>query len=394
MDRRRQKSLVYISLFLLAGISFSCTSRYQVIDLAGFGDSARHWYGINDEVPKLIEPLQDQLRYTQDQVKEIADNILLYQRSNGGWIKNYDMQAVLAEEQRQTLLRNADNVSLTTFDNGTTHTQIEYLARAFELIPDPKYTEAALRGIHFILTAQYPNGGFPQFFPDTGGYRKYITFNDGAMMGVVSLLGRIARNEPQYAFIDPPLREKVRSAYERGIECILQCQIRVNDTFTAWCQQHDQIDRSPQDARTFEPKAICSMESAEIVLYLMSIDRPSAAVVTAVNGAVAWFHRSQIHGIRVETIKREKEKFIYHTTDEDRIVIEDKNAPPLWTRMYVIESNRPMFCRRDGVVVYTLAEVERERRTGYKWYCEEPTAVMERYPKWQKKWSPNYSVLD
>jgi hypothetical protein len=44
-----------------------------------------------------------------------------------------------------------------------------------------------------------------------------------------------------------------------------------------------------------------------------------------------------------------------------------------------------MFCNRDGKPVYTLAEVERERRTGYKWYVDEPQRVLEKYPSWKKK---------
>jgi PelA/Pel-15E family pectate lyase len=382
-------------VFLLCAsfVSFSCHLHEPAIDIRGFGDSARHWYGINDEVPKLIKPEPGQEQYDPDQIAEIADNILLYQRSNGGWVKNYDMQAVLTDEQKQSLLRARDDISLTTFDNGTTHAQIEYLARVYARIPDPRYQSAVLRGIHFILSAQYPNGGFPQFFPDTSGYRKHITFNDGAMTGVMEVFRRIVRNEPQYAFIGDPLRQRVRFAYEKGIDCILRCQIRVNDTLTAWCQQHDHVDCTPQNARTFEPKAICSLESSEIVLLLMKIDKPSPAVVNAVNSAVAWFQRSKISGIRVETVKAPKEKFIYHTSDEDRIVVQDKDARPLWTRMYQIESNTPMFCRRDGTIVYTLAEVERERRTGYKWYCEEPEEVMAKYAQWQKKWSPDYSAI-
>jgi PelA/Pel-15E family pectate lyase len=135
------------------------------------------------------------------------------------------------------------------------------------------------------------------------------------------------------------------------------------------------------------------MESAEIVLALMNIKNPSPEVINAIHGSVAWFLRSKIEGIRVETIKADKEKFIYHTSSDDRIVVKDEKAPPIWSRMYEIETNRPLFCRRDGTVVYTLAEVERERRTGYKWYCYEPADVIQRYPTWQKKWSPDHSVI-
>jgi PelA/Pel-15E family pectate lyase len=387
--------LVHLLLlsFLISVPLTHAQSRDAGIDLSDFYDSAHHWYDITDEVPKQIAPDSGQRTYSKEQVREIAENVLLFQRSNGGWPKNYDMAAVLSKQQREKLAATKDDVSLTTFDNGATHSHIEYLAKANELYPDQRYRDAVVRGIRFILSAQYSNGGFPQFYPDTSGYRKYITFNDGAMNGILKVLGRITENKPLYSFIEPELRGQVRAAYDKGISCILQCQIRVNDTLTAWCQQHDHRTLAPQNARSFEPKAICSMESADIVLMLMKIDRPNKQIVDAVNGAVSWFLRSRIFGTRVETIAAPKEKFMYHTATNDRIVVQDPSAPPIWTRMYEIHSNRPMFCRRDGTTVYTLAEVERERRTGYKWYCEEPADVLERYPKWQKKWSPDHSAL-
>jgi len=45
----------------------------------------------------------------------------------------------------------------------------------------------------------------------------------------------------------------------------------------------------------------------------------------------------------------------------------------------------PLFCNRDGIIVYSLAEVARERRTGYGWYTDEPREVLKKYPKWLEK---------
>lgn len=366
----------------------------QGIGLNGFQDGAHHWYDITDEVPKLIVPVKDQPRYNKEQITAIADNILLYQRDNGGWPKNYDMTAILTDSQRTVLLSTKRDISLTTFDNGATHAQIAYLAAAHHQFPDARYRDAVVRGIEFILSAQYPNGGFPQFYPDTSGYRKYITYNDGAMLGVVRILQRITDNDPHYAFIGPALRSRATAAFRRALDCIVRTQIRVNGTLTAWCQQHDHRTLEPQNARTFEPIAICSMESAEIVEFLMRLRSPDPAVIAAVNGAVRWFRHSGIAGTRVETVKAEKEKFMYHTSDDDRKVVLDTTAPTIWTRMYEIPTNRPMFCRRDGRVVYSLEEVERERRTGYKWYGYEPADVIAAYTAWQKQWSPNSSAVE
>ena len=50
-----------------------------------------------------------------------AENILLHQRDNGGWPKNYDRNRELTEAEKQKL-RSEKKKSDTTFDNWATHT--------------------------------------------------------------------------------------------------------------------------------------------------------------------------------------------------------------------------------------------------------------------------------
>jgi PelA/Pel-15E family pectate lyase len=350
-------------------------------DTVEFADGEHHWYDITDE-ERVITPDSGQGRYPTTAVREIAENTLLYQKTNGGWPKNYDMRAILSSAQRTALEGGAGELN-TTIDNGATHSQIEYLAHAAAKFDDERYRAAALRGIDFLLGAQYPNGGWPQFYPQTKGYRKYITFNDGAMVGVMELFRRILRNEDHYLFVDDEHREKLRAAYEKGIECILRTQIVQGGVPTAWCQQHDQVDLRPRSARSFEPAAVTAQESAGIVRFLMKLHDPSPGVIASVQGAVRWFVRSRLSGIRVEEIAAPPARYEYHATATDRVVVEDAGAPPLWARFYELGTNRPLFSNRDGKPVYTLAEVERERRTGYAWYTTDPARVLKAYSKWR-----------
>lgn len=360
-------------------------------DVSGFQNSAHHWYDIYSE-ENVINPRPGRPRYKPENVKEIADNILLYQKENGGWPKNYDMLAILSDEQKDSLLK-AKNQLNTTFDNWTTHTQVEYLAQAYYLIHDERYKEACLKGIDFILSAQYPNGGWPQYYPDTSGYRKYITFNDGVMTGIMRALYNIVQNKPQYQFVDSARREKVKKAFEKGLDCILKTQIKENGKLTAWPQQADNVGLFPQWARTFEPPSICNWESADIVLFLMSIENPSKEIINAVQSAVRWFEESKINGIRIIEKKIEPIKYYYSTFDYDRVVVKDSTAPPIWTRYYELKTHRPLFCNRNRKVVYSLAEVEHERRAGYTWYTYAPQQVLDKYPEWQNKYAPNENVL-
>ena len=111
---------------------------------------------------------------------------------------------------------------------------------------------------------------------------------------------------------------------------------------------------------------------------------PSPLIVEAIEAAVLWIDQSQISGIRVKDIKTAPVRFQFHTTTRDRIVVNDSDAPPIWTRYYEIDTNRPFFCNRDGIKVYSLAEVHRERRTGYSWYSDAPRRLIEiDYPVWK-----------
>jgi len=364
---------------------------FAPISMEPFGDSMRHWYGIHDD-GNIVNPVINQLKYKETEITKIADNILLYQRNNGGWPKNYDMQAILTKAQVDSLVK-TKNKFHTTFDNSTTYTHIEYLAKVYTLTHIEKYKDACLKGVNFILSAQYSNGGWPQYFPLENNYSRRITFNDGAYIGIMEMLKKIIDNNPIFSFVGNEVREKVKSSYEKGLECILKMQIVDNGRLTVWCQQHNEIDLSPAWARAFEPPSICNGESAPIVLHLMSIDKPGEQIIKSVQSAIKWFNDSKIYYTKVETVPAPPEKSQWKTTTYDKIVVIDSLAPAIWTRYYELGTEKPLFCDRNSKYLYSLAEVSRERRSGYAWYTYAPREVLDKYPEWQKKWAPGNNVL-
>ncbi len=378
-----------ISLFVINPTLSQMMRKYTVVDTIPFQSSAHHWYDIFDK-ENIIDPLPGRPCYRATDLTAIGDNILLYQKTNGGWPKNYDMQAILTDEQKLKLA-SAKSLTNTTFDNSTTFTQIECLARIYTVTKINKYKTASVNGIYFMLSAQYDNGGWPQYYPLEKGYSRHITYNDDAMIGVLSVLKDIVDHETAYSFVDASLYKKVNKAYLKGIDCILQTQIKEKGVLNAWCQQHDENTLAPAWARAFEPPSICNNESAGIVLFLMSIDHPGAPVINAIQQAVKWFEISRINGIRVKTIPAPALQTKYKVSTIDRIVVEDPAAPPIWTRYYELETHKPLFCNRDSKVVYSLAEVDRERRDGYGWYTYEPQKVLKAWPEWNKKWGVGVS---
>jgi PelA/Pel-15E family pectate lyase len=106
---------------------------------------------------------------------------------------------------------------------------------------------------------------------------------------------------------------------------------------------------------------------------------------------VKWFQDSKIYNTRVDVIPAPRMETPFRVSTSDRVVVRDTTAAPIWTRYYELKTHKPLFCNRDSKVVYSLAEVDRERRDGYAWYTYAPQKVLNKYPAWQKKWSPGKS---
>ncbi len=137
----------------------------------------------------------------------VAENVRLYQRHTGGWPKNLDMAQPLtdADRARLTADRALDD---STIDNGATTRQIEFLARMATATRDERAQASMLAGIDYLLTAQYPNGGWPQYFPLRNDYSRHITFNDDAMIAAATLLQSVALARPPFAGIDATRRRR------------------------------------------------------------------------------------------------------------------------------------------------------------------------------------------
>jgi len=310
--------------------------------------------------------------FKSDEAKAVAANILTYQSELGGWPKNIDTTAAPYKGDPKDLKP--------TFDNDATTDELRFLARAYKATKEETYRKAVEKGVDYILQAQYPSGGWPQFAPPPKTYHRHITFNDHAMVRLMQFL-RETYTSDVYDFLGDTRRKDARRAFDRGVECILKCQIKVDDKLTVWCAQHDEKDFSPRPGRSYELVSLSGGESVEVVRLLMSLEDPSPEVVKAIEGAVAWFEAAKIKGIRVVVEKDDKSP-----TGKNRVMVKDPSAPPMWARFYEIGTNKPIFADRDGVAKHDLAEIGYERRNGYSWLGYWPQKLLEEdYPAWKKK---------
>ena len=320
--------------------------------------------------------------FTTAEAQRIGDQMLIYQRVTGGWPKNIDMAKPMSEAEKAQVKSEYDRRNDSTTDNGATTTQMLFLARLWQATGKKAYAKAFCRGVEYLLSGQYENGGWPQFWPMMRDYQIHITFNDDAMVSTMNLLRDLAaKKEPfQGKLTSKKLRRSCNEAFYKGVECILKTQIRdAQGQLTVWCQQHDRETFLPANARAFELASYCSQESAAIVKLLMLLPDPDERVQQAVHAAMRWFDEHKITGKRLEVVRDEKGKKV------DTRLVDDPEAGPLWARYYDLQTDEPFVCDRDGVPRKNLQDIGPERRNGYSWYGDRPADLYKRYAKWCKK---------
>ena len=319
---------------------------------------------------------KDDAWFRSDEAKAIADSVIQYQSPQGGWPKSTN----LAKPPKSL-----DDIPppgqgrANSFDNDATTVPMRFLARITNTTGEAKYKESFLRGLDYMLAAQYPHGGWPQFWPLRKGYYSQITYNDGAMIRVMEVVRDVAKGDAPYAFVDAERRAKADKAFQLGVECILKTQIRQNGKLTAWCAQHDAKTLEPAWARAYEPPSLSGGESVGIIRFLMEIEEPADEIVNAIEGAVAWVRSVEMKGWRQERVKNDDGR-------SERKLVADPEADSLWARFYELKTNRPLYLDRDSKFRYDYSEISYERRSGYSYHGSWGASLLEKdYPRWREK---------
>lgn len=324
--------------------------------------------------------------YASAQGRQLADVVLAYQNADGGWPK-IDRDINMLRPINTAHLSGVKAKS--TIDNDSTMKQVRLLGRAYEAFGDERYRKGFERGLDYLLAAQLENGGWQQFWPAPIGYKQRITFNDDAIANVLEVMRDISTRSADFRFVDSARHARATAAFERGVALILRTQLVVAGRKTGWCAQYDENTLEPARGRAFELASISGHESVNVVRFLMSLDKPSPAVIAAVESAVSWFDAARMPGIR--RLKREDRTL---ENGFDYVIQRDPAAPPIWARFYDLTKGEPLFTSRDGVPRKTFEEVAYERRVKYNWFTTLPAELLERdYPQWAQQWTPGRRVV-
>ncbi|MGP4039701.1 pectate lyase [Gracilibacillus sp. D59] len=309
--------------------------------------------------------------YTGDRANDIkqADALLTWQMDHGGWYKNMEdkYNRPWDGEEPKSEMYTPEHGELGVIDNNATTNEILFLALMYNETGDTRYKESVLKGINYLLEAQYDTGGWPQVYPARGNYSDYATYNDNAMIRVMNVLTMFSQKE--YPFntdiVTDDLSKQIDASLDLGLEYILKSQITVDGVLTAWCAQHDPVTYEPMGARSYEHPSISGSESVGIVQYLMSLPNPSNEVQAAIDGALNWFEEAKVEGVKYVSGDPEGQYFYPDSTTNT------------WYRFYEIGTNIPIFSGKDGVIKHKILEIEKERRDGYRWAGEWPQQLLD-----------------
>jgi len=304
----------------------------------------------------------------------LADNMITWQLPHGGFYKNG--VAAYAAPWDGVAPRSgwfgANNVELGTIDNSATVTEAMFLADVYRRNGLAKYRDAARRALDFLLTMQFPSGGFPQVYPARAGvaYSNYVTFNDDAMVRALAMLDLAQKKTAPLGgdVFTPDQLTRISTAIASAIDYIVKAQIVQAGVKTVWCAQHDPTTYVPLGARSYELPSKSGKESVGVVAFLMSQPQ-TPAVKAAAQAAIAWFKSDAVKVANTAYVGRPA-----GNTDDTYNPIQARAGSTMWYRFYDLTQDVGFFSGRlptdnpPGTgKQYDIMAIEPERRYGYQW---------------------------
>lgn len=236
--------------------------------------------------------------YYYEAARKAANAIIWGQSHEGGWNYMVDFAGDRSLKQwYSTIGKNGWRLEEfqhyygnATFDDDVTSDAARFLLRMYLEKLDPAYKPALEKAIGFILSSQYPNGGWPQRYPlkydfQKQGHRDYssfYTFNDDVIAENVNFLIQCYQTLGEERFLEP---------IRKGMYFYLLSQ----DSSGAWAQQLDS-NMHIAGARTYEPAALLPSTTCENAFLLLKYYQYTGdkKFIQAVPRAISWLERTAL----------------------------------------------------------------------------------------------------
>ena len=282
-------------------------------------------------------------RFYLDGATKAAEALVYGQLQSGGWTNcvDFDPCGQRVAQYRNGRGRGKNNSSL---DDGQTQSAIQLLVRVDQALgfQHEDIHESIHIALDALLTAQFPNGGFPQVWtgPVTkqpvikASYPTYDWRTEGRIENYWemytlndNIAGYVARalTDAYRIYNDP----KYKVALQRLGDFLILAQMP--DPQPAWAQQYN-YEMKPIWARKFEPPGISGDESQEVIETLMEIYRiiGKQKYLKPIPRALAYLRRSILPDgklARYYELKTNKPLYMFRRGDMYTLTYEDTNLP-------------------------------------------------------------------
>jgi hypothetical protein len=272
-----------------------------------------------------------------DAARKTAHALVRGQLKSGGWDYRIEFEPKARLQYAYRVEGGSGNArNVTTLDDNTTQAALRYLMHVDRALDfkDERIHESVEFALSSLLTAQYPNGAWPQRFsespdalqypvvkanyPDSWpreypkeDYRSYYTFNDNSIADMIATMFEAERIYGEAKYGD---------AAAKAGDFILLAQMP--EPQPVWAQQYN-AKMQPAWARRFEPASITGGESQGILRILMSIYRETGdkKYLAPIPAAIQYLRSSQLPDGQL-------------------------------ARFYELQTNRPLYFTKEYVLTY------------------------------------------
>jgi PelA/Pel-15E family pectate lyase len=287
--------------------------------------------------------------YYLESARDVARTLVKGQYCSGGWDYYIEFdpqkraQFPYRADGRCSAPGSAESPRPTTLDDNVSQAAVRVLMRVDRALDfkDAGIHEAARFALDSLISAQYPNGAWPQRyarFPDPkefpvrqasypeswprswpgSNYFTHYTFNDNSIVDAIDAMLEAARiyREPRYL-----------AAAEKGGAFILSAQMP--EPQPGWAQQYDR-DMHPAWARRFEPPSITGGESQSVMRALLLLYRETgnAKYLEPLPRALAYYQRAILPDVETPSEIRRRAC---------------PGRTPCAARFYELRTNRPLY---------------------------------------------------
>jgi PelA/Pel-15E family pectate lyase len=325
--------------------------------------------------------LLDAYRATGDEyyyqaAAKAANAIVWGQSSEGGW--NYVIDFAGDKSLKQwynTIGKNGWRLEEfhhyygnSTYDDNITSNAARFLLRMYVIKMDPAYKPALDKAISFILKSQYPIGAWPQRYPlmydfskeGHPDYTSYYTYNDDVIWQNIHFLIQCYLTLGEQRFLDP---------IKRGMNFYLISQ----DGSGGWGQQMD-MNLEIAGARTYEPKALLSRNTAAIVLQLLEFYQFTGdrKFLNPIPAAIHWLEQTVLPADKTDNGRYTHAKFLELGTNKP-LYPHRKVSNVKYGYYYVDGSDENLLSHYGGKSYIDIQELKNEYKRVSSMTAEEAT---------------------